>query len=70
MSFFDQQKTNDGKPYGPIRYKQIVNENYIICKQCNMSYSDVLKMTPTERDYILEFIKREIDEREKMMKER
>lgn len=52
----DPQLTSDGKPYGPWRYKQIVKECYLISKNCNTSYTDVLKITPLERDYILEFI--------------
>jgi hypothetical protein len=48
--------TNDGKPYGPYRYKQIVKECYLISKNSNTSYTDVLKITPLERNYILEFI--------------
>lgn len=48
--------TDDGKPYGPYRYKQIVKECYLISKNSNTSYTDVLKITPLERNYILEFI--------------
>lgn len=68
MNFFDQQKTSDGRPFAPIRYKQLVEQSYIICKQCNMSYNDVLKMSVREKDYMLEFIKREADYREKLFK--
>lgn len=56
MSFFDQQLTNDGKPYAPIRFKQIVREAYLISKNLNTSYSDVLNMTPLERNYLLQFL--------------
>jgi hypothetical protein len=48
--------TDDGKPYGPWRYKQIVRESYIITKNTNTSYSDVLDMTPIEREYLIEFL--------------
>jgi hypothetical protein len=48
--------TDDGKPYGPWRYKQIVRESYIITKNTNTSYSDVLDMTPVEREYLIEFL--------------
>ena len=46
-------------PYGPYRYQQIVKECYIISKNSNTSYQDVLRMTPTERDYILSYISEE-----------
>lgn len=56
QNFLDPQLTSDGKPYGPYRYKQIVKECYLISKNSNTSYTDVLKITPLERNYILEFI--------------
>lgn len=49
--------TEDGKPYGPIRFKDIVKERYIITKHTNTSYGDTSNMTPLERGYIIEFIK-------------
>lgn len=52
----DPQLTSDGKPYGPVRYKQIVQERYIISKQAHISYSDTGKMTPSERKMILQFL--------------
>jgi len=51
--------TNDGKPFGPYRYKQIVKESYLISKNTNTSYVDVMKITPQERNYILEFLAEE-----------
>jgi hypothetical protein len=56
QSFLDPLKTDDGKPYGPTRYKEIVKECYVISKNINTSYDDVLNMTPTERLDILQFI--------------
>lgn len=56
QSFLDPQKTKEGKPYGPARFKQLVQECYIISKNCNTSYSDVLDISPLERSYILQFI--------------
>ena len=52
--------TKDGKPLGPRRYKQLVKEAYLISKNIHTSYNDVLKMTPVEREYVLEFINEEI----------
>lgn len=60
MWFFDPAETSDGEPYGPIRFRQIVQENYIINKNCHIPYGDVLKMTPIERQYILTFLSDEI----------
>lgn len=56
----DPQLTNDGKPYGPWRYKELVRERYYISKTINTSYSDTGQLTPIEREYILEFIADEI----------
>lgn len=52
----DPQKTRDGKPYGPIRYEELVKERYIISKIINTSYDDTGKLTPIERKYILNYI--------------
>lgn len=51
--------TNDGKPYGPLRYRQIVNEAYVLTKNTHTTYSDVMQMTPLERSYMLDFLKDE-----------
>lgn len=59
MNSLDPQKTSDGKPYGPIKYKEIVKERWLIAKNSNINYSDTENMTPTERYYILEFIAEE-----------
>ena len=55
-NFFDPLWTSDGKPYGRERYKQIVQERYVISKQINTSYSDLSEVTPQERTYLLNFI--------------
>ena len=60
MNSLDPQTTSDGKPYGPIKYKEIVKERWLIAKNSNIPYSDTENMTPTERYYILEFIAEEI----------
>ena len=52
----DPQFTKDGKPYGPIRYKEIVKERYLISKSMNTSYNEVGQITPTERQYLIEFL--------------
>ena len=48
--------TEDGKPYGPTRYKEIARERYLISKHTNTSYDDTSNITPRERGYLLEFL--------------
>lgn len=57
----DPQSTSDNKPYAPFRYKEIVQECYVISKNLNTSYTDLMKVTPTERGYMLEFLNEEYD---------
>ena len=56
LNFLDPQKTSDGRPYGPIRYEQIVKDCYLISKNLNTSYADVLRITPVERNYLIKFL--------------
>lgn len=67
MSFLDQQWNEDGTPYGPTRYKDLVHRRYFISKHSNISYADTGKMTPVERDYIEEFIRDELKEQQKII---
>ena len=48
--------TEDGKPYGPSRYKEIARDRYLISKHTNTSYDDTSNITPLERGYILQFL--------------
>ena len=59
----DQQQTEDGKPYGPIRYKEIVDECCVISKNLNTPYTDVLNISPTERNYIIRFLIKEAEQK-------
>lgn len=68
-SFLDPQLTKDGKPYGPIRYKEIVKERYLISKNLNTSYNEIGQITPTERQYLIEFIAEEIKLSKKYVEE-
>ncbi len=65
----DPAMTEDGKPYGPFRYKEIVKERYIISKYCNTSYTDLANVTPTERNYLLEFATEECDKAKEIAEE-
>ena len=61
--------TSDGRPYGPVRFEQIVEECYVISKQIHTSYTDLLKITPAERTHLIQFIKRDL-ERENEIRDR
>ena len=65
----DPQLTSSGKPYGPERYKKIVQERYLNSKNMNTSYNDIGKITPTERQYLIEFIADEIKRSKELVKE-
>ncbi len=68
QNFFHQQslkiKGANGEdkeiPYGPWRYKRIIEECYYISHQIHTSYNDLLKVTPRERTYMLKFISEEL----------
>ena len=62
----DPQLTEDGQPYGPTRYKEIAKERYLISKHTHTSYNDTMFITPTERNYLLEFISEDL-EKEKQL---
>lgn len=48
--------TKDNKPYGSVRYKEIVEEIFYLTKHTHVTYNDVLNMSPLERRYLLEFL--------------
>ena len=62
----DPQLTEEGKPYGPVRYKNIARERYLISKHTNTSYEDTNRITPLERGYILEFITEDLERQKEM----
>lgn len=63
------QLTSDGKPYGPARYKRLVEECYFISKYTHTSYLDVLQMSPLEKDYIISFIQDEQKREQKQLEQ-
>jgi hypothetical protein len=65
----DPALTSDGRPYGQVRFEQIVEECYMISKKIHTSYNDLTKITPLERTYLLQFIKRDL-ERENELREK
>ena len=60
---------SDGKEkeilYAPYRYKEIVRECYLISRVIHTSYDDIMKITPLERNYLLQLVREENDIREK-----
>lgn len=68
LNFLDPQTNPDGTPYAPSRYKEIVNECYIISKNINTSYLDILKISPTERNLMLGFLLDEAKQRAELIK--
>ena len=46
-----------------------MEECYCISHQINTSYTDILRITPRERSYLLEFINREADQMRKAREE-
>ena len=55
-SFLDPQTSNDGSPYGPKRFKEIVKECWYISDSLHTSYTDVLDLSYTERVCLIENI--------------
>ena len=56
VSFLDPQTKEDGTPYGPWRYREIVKECYAISSKLNTSYTDLLRITPIEREYLIQML--------------
>ena len=76
MNFLDPQRTKDGKPFGPERFKQLVKERYLITKHTNTSYGDTGDISVKEKDMLIDFImedlrrtKEAIEESESKVKE-
>lgn len=69
VNFLDPKLTNKGEPYGPYRYKEIVNECYLISKNLNTSYTELMNITPLERGYILNNVLQELEHAKERAKE-
>ena len=55
-SFLDPLTSEDGSPYGPKRYKEIVRECWYISDNLHTSYTDVLDLSCTERLALIHLI--------------
>ena len=68
-SFFNPEYTQDGQPFGPLRFRQICREEYIISATTHTSFLDVEQISPRERELIIEFLKEDKAERDKKRQE-
>lgn len=55
--------------YAPWKYKSIVRECVEISEAINTSYVDLMKISPTERKYIYEFLKEKSDKLKERLKQ-
>ena len=62
----DPPLTDNGKPFGPTRYKEIARERYLISKHTHTSYDDTANITPAERNYLLEFMVEDLQRQKDM----
>ena len=69
-SFLDPQTSNDGTPYVPKRYKEIVRECWYISDNLHTSYTDVLDLSFQERFYLIELINQKQEETKKAIEMR
>lgn len=64
-NFLDPRTSKDGKPYGPKRYKQLVQDCWFISDNLHTSYTDVLDLAYIDRIYLIENIKAKKDATQK-----
>ena len=69
QSFLDPQTSNDGSPYGPKRFKEIVKECWFVSDNLNTSYTDVLDISFQERFYLIELINEKQDATKRFLEE-
>ena len=68
-SFLDPQTSNDGSPYGPKHFKELVKECWYISDSLHTSYTDVLDLSYIERVYLIENINAKNDATKKAFEE-
>ena len=57
LNFLYQRYDEDGRPIGPRRFKEIIEECWFISKNIHTSYTDILQISPLERKYLIDTIK-------------
>ena len=68
-SFLDPPTSNDGSPYGPKRFKELVKECWYISDSLHTSYTDVLDLSVSERIFLIENINAKNDATKKAFEE-
>jgi hypothetical protein len=68
-SFLDPPTSNDGSPYGPKRFKELVKECWYVSDNLHTSYTDVLDLSYTERVCLIECINAKHDAAKKAFDE-
>ncbi len=56
-SFLDPRTSEDGTPYAPKRFKEIVRECWYISDNLSTSYTEVLDISVAERTFLIKFIR-------------
>jgi hypothetical protein len=57
QSFLDPRTSEDGTPYAPKRFRELVRECWYISDNTHTSYVDVLDLSVAERNYLIKFIR-------------
>lgn len=68
LNFFGLQLTSCNKEEIDQIFSNTLNECYIISKHIHTSFSDVKKMTPTERRFIIKFIVDDMKQEQDLIK--
>ena len=68
LNFFGLQLTSCSKEEIDQIFSNTLNECYIISKHIHTSFSDVKKMTPTERRFIIKFIVDDMKQEQDLIK--
>lgn len=63
QNFMNPHLTDEGKPYGPWKYNEIIKECFYISKHLHTSYNECLDVSPTERIALLKNIAEDIERR-------
>lgn len=68
-SFFDPLwiSEKENKLYAPVRFRDIVNERYLISKNTHTSYNDTRDITPTEREILLQLIIQDLQQQQELI---
>lgn len=68
-SFLDPPTCNDGTPYGPKHYKELVKQCWYISDCTHTSYADVLDLAYVDRMYLIGFIQEKQEATRKAIEE-